>query len=661
MLKTLKKLIPYILTIILISDFCLGLYTLNNKYTHLTLQPHLGQLTFTEADLEDYHFLIKDWEFYPDCLLTPEAYPGAYMYYTDIGARTRFDSSAHPKDPHGSGSYALHLSLPKQTQIYALELPEIYSSYKLYINGVLVSQAGEPSPAAYVPRTRSGLIAFEASGDTTLLLAVTDYSHFYSGLVYPPVFGVFSKVSTLHNIRLGFTLSASTIGLLFSLFTVYFGIRMRNKASLLLAAICLLMCLTPLFPVIHTLWELPVLPWYALELCSIYGMMLLVILLHNKLCDTGYYPRRISSLVAGLFVVFAGCYGLFASHLTVPIMQFFSRSLFLYKLGFATYLLITAGLALYRKNSYSRPVFYGTIGYATVYIWDRILPSFEPILYGWFADWGSLFLVCSIGYSLWNDLVNTYINRIAFDEENRQTKKQLSILKAYTQTLDEQLALKRRMTHDFRHQLRTISESLTKLQADPSNTDTLKLLQDYITDVSLHTNSHTALVTGNFSADPILDALLNCYYHIAKEQKLQIDLRFHLPTQISLSVDELTRILGNLLENAIEACDRLPEEEKGHILLTTYDTDGQWFLMVENTYDSIVYQKNHRLLSRKDSQNKRFGVGIESVREIVTCHGGKVDIMPMENTFRVGISIPINPHTTAPASETAVHTSPLSP
>lgn len=63
--------------------------------------------------------------------------------------------------------------------------------------------------------------------------------------------------------------------------------------------------------------------------------------------------------------------------------------------------------------------------------------------------------------------------------------------------------------------------------------------------------------------------------------------------------------------------------------------------LLENTYDSIVYQKNHRLLSRKDSQNKRFEVGIESVREIVTCHGGKVDIMPMENTFRVGISIPI--------------------
>ena len=641
MVKTIKKLTPYLFTIILVSCFCLGLYTWNNKYTHRGLQPHLGQLAISERDLDDYHFLIQDWEFYPDCLLTPETYPGAYMYYTDIGARTRFDSTAHPKDPHGSGSYALHLSLPKQTLTYALELPEIFSSYKLYINDVLVTQAGNPEPAAYIPATQSRVIAFEAAGDTTLLLAVTDRSHFYSGLVYPPVFGVFSKVNILHNIRLGFTLVASTAGLLFALFSFYFGIRMRNKASLLLGLLCMLMCLTPLFPVLHTLWELPILPWYALELCCIYGMMLLVVLLHNKICDAGYYPRLFSVSIAGGICILAGCYGLFAAYLTVPLMQAFSKCLFCYKLGFAAYLLTTAGMALHKKNDYSRPVFYGTIGYATVYIWDRILPTFEPILYGWFSDWGSLLLVCTIAYTLWNDLVNTYINRIAFEEENRQVKKQLSMLKAYTQTLDEQLAQKRRMTHDFRHQLRTISEALDELQTDSSHAETLEQLQNYIADVSMHTTSHTALVSGSFSTNPVLNALLNCYYFIAKEQELQIDLRFHLPEHTPLSVDELTRVLGNLLENAVEACNRLPEGEKGHILLTTYDTGGQWFLMVENTYDSVVYQKNNRLLSRKDSQNKRYGVGVESVREIVTSHGGEIDVMPLEKTFRVGITIPL--------------------
>lgn len=641
MSNILKKRIPYLLTMVLFSCFCLGLYTWNNKYTHSDLQPYMGQLTITEADGDDYHFLIKDWEFYPDCLLTPGTYPGTYMYYTDIGARTRFDSVAHPKNPHGSGSYALHLSLPEQAKTYALELPEIYSSYKLYINDELVAQTGNPDPAEYVPCTQARLVAFEASGDTTLLLAVTDYSHFYSGLVYPPVFGIFSKVTILHNIRLGFTLVASTAGLLFALFSFYFGIRMKNKASLLLGLLCLFMCLTPLFPVLHTLWELPILPWYALELCCIYGMMLLVILLHNKICDTPYYPRLFSISIATGICVLSGFYGLFAAHLTVPVMQIFSKCLFLYKLGYASYLLITAGFALHKKNDYSRPVFYGTIGYATIYVWDRILPTFEPILYGWFSDWGNLLLVSTIAYTLCNDLVNTYINRIAFEEENRQVKKQLAMLKAYTQTLDEQLAEKRRMTHDFRHQLRTISEALVKLQAEPSNAETLEQLQSYIEDVSTHTISHTALVSGSFSTNPVLNALLNCYYFIAKEQELQIDLRFHLPEHTPLSVDELTRVLGNLLENAVEACNRLPKGEKGHILLTTYDTGGQWFLMVENTYDSVVYQKNNRLLSRKDSQNKRYGVGVESVRDIVTSHGGQIDVIPMENTFRVGITIPL--------------------
>lgn len=641
MSKTLKQLITYFLTITLISCMCISLYTWNNKYTHNNLQPSNGYLEITEASLSDYHFLIEDWEFYPDALLTPQTYPGDYMYYMAIGDRTRFNSSAHPHDPHGSGSYALHLHLPEQSQTYALELPEIYSAYRLYINNDLVAQVGNPEPTEYSPRTQAQIIAFTAAGDVTILLSVTDYSHFYSGLVYPPVFGVLSRVNTLHNIRLSFTLIASTTGLLFSLFSAYFGLRLKNRDSILFAALCLIMCLTPLFPIVHCLWELPILPWYALELCSIYGMMLLVVLLHNRICDANYISRRISALIAGFFCILMSCYGLFAAHLTVPVMQLISRCLFYYKLSFAAYLLITAGVALYRRNDCSRPVFYASIGYAGFYIWDRILPAFEPILYGWFADWGSLLMMCAIGYTLWNDLISTYINKIAFEEENRQVKKQLSMLKAYTQTLDVQLSEKRRLTHDFRHQLRTISESIVQLQGNPNNTADWEALLQYIQEVSRHTSSHTAFVAGAFSTNPMVDALLHCYYFIALENQLKIDLRFSMPEPVPLTVDELTRLLGNLLENAVEACNRLPDGQTGHIVLTTHNTGGQWFLMVENTYDNVLYQKSNRFLSRKDTAKQRFGVGLESVREIVTSHGGKIDIMPMEHTFRVGITLPI--------------------
>ncbi len=646
MADNLKKSIPYLLTLLAASFLCIGLYIWNNKYTYNDLQPSHGQLFVTEADLSAPSFLINDWEFYPDVLLTPNTYPGDYMVYTDIGERTRFDGLGTRTTPHGCGSYALHLYLPSDTGVYALELPEIYSAYNLYINGRPVASAGNPQPDSYVSATQSKIVTFEAGGQVDILLAVSDYSHFYSGLVYPPAFGTFSEIDSLHHIRLAFTLIACTVGLLFSLFYVYFGLRMKQKTPLLFAALCFLMFLTPIFPIIHFLWELSVFPWYALELLCIYLMMLLVIILHNKLCDTDYYCRHISTIVSVVFCLLAVCYGFFSQHLTVPVMQLFSQCLFVYKLAFAAYLLITAGTSLKRLDNSSKPLFFAAIAYATVFIWDRILPVYEPILFGWFMDWGSLIIICAIGYTLWRDLTNAYINKFAFEEENHQFKKQLAMQEVYHRELSGQLEERRKMTHDFRQQLYTISGFVEQLQNTPMPDIHLEELQNYLNTLTTHTATRSNMITGAFSQNTALDVLLQYYYFCAKSQDIHMDIRFSLPAQQILSDVELCTVLGNLLENAIDACNRLSAMHESdfekYITINSHQTDGQWFILLENTYDGIVFKKNNRFLSRKDTNSKRFGIGLESVKDIIEKYSGSLDIYPKETVFRVGITLPLN-------------------
>jgi len=645
MAANLKKCIPYLLTLLATSFLCVSLYMWNNKYTYNDLQPRNGQLFVTEADLSAPTFLINDWEFYPDVLLSPDTYPGDYMVYNDIGQRTRFDGLGTRTNPHGCGSYALHIYLPSDTKTYALELPEIFSAYKLYINGRLVASAGDPHPASYTPATQAKVVAFDSCGQTDILLAVSDYSHFYSGLVYPPAFGSFSKVESLHHIRLAFTLIACTIGLLFSLFYVYFGMRMKKRAPMLFAALCFLMFITPLFPIIHCLLELPIFPWYALELLCIYLMMLLVIILHNRICDAGYYCRRISTAVSATFCLMAALYGLFSAYLTVPVMQIFSRCLFIYKLAFAAYLLLTAGAAFKRLNSSSKPLFFAAIAYAVVFIWDRILPSYEPILFGWFMDFGSLIIICAMGYTLWRDLTNAYINKLAFEEENHQFQKQLAMQELYQKELSGQLEERRKITHDFRQHLYTISGFVEQLPHTSASDTNLEELKKYLNTLTTHTTSQTGMITGAFSENTAVDVLLQYYYFCAKEHGIHIDIRFCMPQQQILPDVELCTVLGNLLENAVDACNRMPMvNESGlekSIAISSHETDGQWFILVENTYDGIVMQKHNRFLSRKDTNFKRFGIGLESVRDIIEQHGGNLDIYPKETVFRVGITLPL--------------------
>ena len=66
---------------------------------------------------------------------------------------------------------------------------------------------------------------------------------------------------------------------------------------------------------------------------------------------------------------------------------------------------------------------------------------------------------------------------------------------------------------------------------------------------------------------------------------------------------------------------------------------GTFFLLVENSCDGRYSRQGSRFLSRK-SADVRYGIGLESVRETVTRHGGTLDIYPLEAWFRVGITLP---------------------
>ena len=189
-----RQLLALLLAVVLGSALCLSLYVWDNKYTRPGAQPMDGLLTLTDEELEqtDLHFLIHGWAFYPGVLLTPEEWTAHgtehYMIYTSIGEHTRFDQP-DGVTPHGYGTYVLTLELPEDPAQYGLELPEIYSAYRLYLNGNLELQVGEPDLEHYQPRTQNRMVTFTGSGFTTILLAVRDDSHFYSGLVYPPALG----------------------------------------------------------------------------------------------------------------------------------------------------------------------------------------------------------------------------------------------------------------------------------------------------------------------------------------------------------------------------------------------------------------------------------------------------------------------------------------
>ena len=122
--------------------------------------------------------------------------------------------------------------MPDEVHTYSIELPEIYSAYRFYIDDNLKLQIGNPNTEEYESQTQCRIITFEASGKTTLLLAVSNKSWIYSGLVYPPAFGEPLNINTTRGIRIGLCLIMLTITLMLAIFSFYLAIRTSRRNNI---------------------------------------------------------------------------------------------------------------------------------------------------------------------------------------------------------------------------------------------------------------------------------------------------------------------------------------------------------------------------------------------------------------------------------------------
>ena len=89
--------------------------------------------------------------------------------------------------------------LPSLSQTYAMEIPEIYSASRVYINNQLMWNQGNIEN--YKPAIQTGVIMFEAKDSIDITIQVRDENHYYSGVVYPFILGHQDAVMNVLNIR----------------------------------------------------------------------------------------------------------------------------------------------------------------------------------------------------------------------------------------------------------------------------------------------------------------------------------------------------------------------------------------------------------------------------------------------------------------------------
>lgn len=212
-------------------------------------------------------------------------------------------------------------------------------------------------------------------------------------------------------------------------------------------------------------------------------------------------------------------------------------------------------------------------------------------------------------------------------------KEHISVLEMQKKQYDAQqkyLEDTSRIRHDFKHSIIAI-----KTLADDGDIEELKSYLDNYIDT--FPSRSPVRYCGNYA----LNALLCHFEEQAQECGITLRLRIDADDKTSpLSDDELCCIVGNILENAVNASLMLPENNDRRISLSVKadDASGNLYIVAENNFNGKVRCEGGHYYSTTKGGN---GIGLESVLFTAEKHGGTATFYHKGKVFCSDVVIPL--------------------
>ena len=196
------------------------------------------------------------------------------------------------------------------------------------------------------------------------------------------------------------------------------------------------------------------------------------------------------------------------------------------------------------------------------------------------------------------------------------------ILQKYYAEVENMYEKMRGWRHDYRSHIQAM-----KVHAKNGEYAEIDRYLDMLDDDLTHVE--TVIKTGN----KMTDAILNSKLSIAAAKHIQVKAEARIPVSLTVSELDLCIVIGNLLDNAIDACSALPEEER---LIRLYmEMKGNYlYLALTNT---ATGQKKSDFRTTKGSGH---GYGLSRVDAIVQKYGGYLTRASEEGAFSTEVLLP---------------------
>ena len=130
-----------------------------------------------------------------------------------------------------------------------------------------------------------------------------------------------------------------------------------------------------------------------------------------------------------------------------------------------------------------------------------------------------------------------------------------------------------------------------------------------------------------------MDYLINSKAHAAMADDIHFQAQVEFPRHTNLRSADLCAILGNLLDNALEAARQVPKKDGRFVRLTIRRIHQMLVIKVENGFAAPLVEKDGELKTSKEG-NGLHGWGLKSARTAAEKYDGTVQTSQEGDTFR---------------------------
>lgn len=242
-------------------------------------------------------------------------------------------------------------------------------------------------------------------------------------------------------------------------------------------------------------------------------------------------------------------------------------------------------------------------------------------------------------FSVFSSLMLLLVNYVVFEiydwmsrdamvrEQNRLYGQQLELCSRQAEERESLYLEIRRLRHDMKNYLSCLLGAVQTGEKKEAE----MLIQEMLNDGISNRTSEVSR-SGNI----VVDSLVNYKHDLAEKEGIMFEANVFIPVSLPFQSGHLAVILGNLLDNALEACRGVPEGQR-YIKLDISYVKEMLQICIRNSYHA-THRKDSSgryLTTKKDTLD--HGIGLSSVEQAVSCYHGEMTAEGTGNEFRVSV------------------------